>query len=164
MDSIPFGIEGYELLKALPEDMDYVMECIREMILSSVPRDEKDLRDLWIDDILQIVANDISGGKMENEVFKLTSEDGNAGLLWMGVSKDQFTCDDTGYLLGIFVRKDLRGKGLGKELMKAAERWCGANHLITLTLNVGAVNGAAIGLYRKMGYADQSIIMRRHLR
>ena len=164
MDSIPFGIEGYELVRATPDDMDFIMECMAGTILDSVPKDEKDLRDLWIDDILQIISNNMIERKEGNEVFKLVSENGYAGMLWMGVSKDQFTCDDTGYLLGIFVKKELRGQGLGKELMRAAERWCGINHLITLTLNVGAVNEVAIGLYKKMGYADQSIVMRRHLR
>ena len=164
MDSIPFEMEGYELVRAVGEDMDYVLECVREDILNSVPPDEKDLRDLWIDDVLQIASDSIEKGTMRDEVFRLVSGGENAGMLWMGVSRDQFTCDETGYLLGIFVRKDLRGKGLGKELMRAAERWCGINCLMSLTLNVGYVNEAAVMLYDSMGYRGQSIVMRRMLR
>ena len=164
MDSIPFEMEGYELVRAVGEDMDYVLECVREDILNSVPPDEKDLRDLWIDDVLQIASDSIEKGTMRDEVFRLVSGGENAGMLWMGVSRDQFTCDETGYLLGIFVRKDLRRKGLGKELMRAAERWCRTNGLTDLTLNVGASNECAKGLYRRMGYSERSTVMRRMLR
>ncbi len=164
MDRIPFDIEGYELVRISDEDMDFVMECVRDDILCSVPADEKDLRDLWIDDILGIVRGNISEGRMDSEVFKLVSDDGYAGMLWMGISKDEFTCDDTGYLLGVHVRKDLRRRGLGKALMRSAEEWCRSNSLMGIALNVGAVNDAAIGLYRSMGYSDRSIVMRRILR
>ena len=114
VDSIPFGIEGYSLVRAAAEDRDYILECMMDTILCSVPGDEKDLRDLWIDDILQVVSGNMDKG--DSEVFKLISDDGNAGMLWVGVSRDQFTCDLTGYILGIQVRKELRRKGLGKEL------------------------------------------------
>ena len=89
MDSIPFEMEGYELVRAVGEDMDYVLECVREDILNSVPPDEKDLRDLWIDDVLQIASDSIEKGTMRDEVFRLVSGRENAGMLWMGVSRDQ---------------------------------------------------------------------------
>ena len=164
MDSIPFGIEGYSLVRAKEEDRDFIIGCMRDSIVCSVPKDEKDLRDLWIDDILQIVSDDMDSGKMENEVFKLIRGDENVGMLWMGVSKDQYTCDDTGYLLGIYVREDLRRKGLGKELVRSAETWCRSKFLVSMTLNVGANNVPAMHLYKGSGYSDQSIVMRRMLR
>ena len=164
MDSIPFGIDGYRLVKACDDDKDYVLACIRETIVSSVPKEEKDLRDLWIDDILQIVADNMTGGKMENEAFVLRNDDGYAGMLWMGISKDQFTCDDIGYLMGLFVEEDLRRKGLGSELVRSAETWCRSKGLVSMSLNVGSVNSGAVVLYESMGYKSQSIVMRRFLR
>ena len=164
MDRLPFDIGGYELVKISDDDMDYVMECVRDDILSSVPSDEKDLRDLWIDDILEVVRGNIVQGRMDSEVFKLVSDDGYCGMLWMGISKDEFTCDETGYLMGIHVKRELRGRGLGKALMRSAEEWCRCNSLLSMALNVGSVNQAAISLYRSMGYSDRSIVMRRILR
>ena len=164
VDSIPFGKDGYTLVRAADEDRDYVLECMRDTILHSVPKEEKDLRDLWIDDILQIVSNNMDTGVMENEAFILRNDDGNAGMLWMGVSKDQYTCEDTGYLLGIFVDERLRGQGLGKELIRSAERWCGSKCLMSMTLNVGSVNSGAQRLYESMGYKCQSVVMRRMLK
>ena len=164
VDSIPFGKDGYTLVRATDEDRDYVLECMMDTILHSVPKEEKDLRDLWIDDILQIVSNNMDTGVMENEAFILKNDDGNAGMLWMGVSKDQYTCDDTGYLLGIFVDRDLRNRGLGKELMRSAELWCREKGLLSMTLNVGSVNIPAARLYESMGYKCQSTVMRRFFR
>ena len=164
MDSLPFGIDGYRLIRAGKEDEDFILDCMRESILCSVPEGEKDLRDLWIDDIIAIVSKNMGDGDMGNEVFKLVSGDGNAGMLWMGISRDQFTCEEIGYLLGIFVRRDLRGKGMGKELVRSAEIWCTENGLVTMALNVGTVNGPAVGLYERMGYKSQSIVMRKMLK
>lgn len=164
MDSIPFGKDGYRLERACDDDKDYVLACMRETIVCSVPKEEKDLRDLWIDDILQIVSDNMSEGKMENEAFVLRSDDGYAGMLWMGVSKDQYTCDDTGYLLGLFVEEGLRGKGFGRELVRSAETWCRERHLLSMSLNVGSVNSDALRLYEGMGYKSQSIVMRRFLK
>ena len=164
MDNLPFGIDGYDLIRATDEDRDYVLACMADTILRSVPKEEKDLRDLWIDDILQIVADNMDSGVMENEAFVLKDDNGYAGMLWMGVSKDQFTCEDTGYLLGVFVDERLRGKGLGKELIRSAERWCSLKSLMSMTLNVGSVNSAAVGLYESMGYKSQGIVMRRMLK
>ena len=164
MDSIPFGKDGYRLVRACDDDKDYILACMRETIVCSVPKEEKDLRDLWIDDILQIVSDNISEGKMENEAFVLKSDDGYAGMLWMGVSKDQYTCDDIGYLLGLFVEEDLRRKGFGRELVRSAEVWCKEKHLMSMSLNVGSVNSCAVALYESMGYKSQSIVMRRFLK
>ena len=164
VDSIPFGKDGYRLVRACDEDRDYVLACMRETIVCSVPKEEKDLRDLWIDDILQIVSDNMSEGKMENEAFVLKHDDDYAGMLWMGVSKDQYTCDDIGYLLGLYVEENLRRKGFGRELVRSAEEWCRSKGLLSMSLNVGSVNSNALRLYESLGYKSQSIVMRRFLK
>jgi Acetyltransferases len=98
-----------------------------------------------------------------NEVFVLKrSDDCRAGMLWMCSSKDQYTCDDTGYIMGIFVEPELRGNGLGKALLKAAEEWCSEKGLVSMTLNVSPLNDA-LGLYEKCGFRERSIVMRKDL-
>ena len=165
MDSLPFGIEGYRLIRAGPGDKEYVLRGMRETVVSSVPDNEKELCDLWIGDILNIVSYDLDTGKMDNEAFILVSDDGNnAGVLWMGKSRDHLTCDDTGYLMGLLVEKEFRRRGLGTELVRSAEHWCRSKDLLSMTLNVGAVNEAAAALYRKAGYEPRSIVMKRTLK
>ena len=162
MDSIFFDVDGYELVRADADDERYILSCMKETVLGSVSPDERGMSELWISDILMITADSLRKGN--GEVFKLMNGKEYAGMLWMGESRDQFTCDGTGYIYGIQVREDLRGRGLGRELMRAAERWCSANGLLTLTLNVGTWNRRARELYEASGFSVRSTVMSKTLR
>ncbi|MCQ2086298.1 MAG: GNAT family N-acetyltransferase [archaeon] len=164
MNEIPFPLKGYTLTKIKKnDDVSYFLSCIKETILSSVSSIEKNLSSLWIDDIISVVSCKLSKGPMLNEAFKLSNEARNIGILWMGKSRDQYTCDDTGYLLGIFIEKNERRKGLGQALLDSAELWCKLNSLVSITLNVGAHNKEALNLYSSAGYEPQSTIMKKFI-
>lgn len=160
---LPFGLNGYSLSEATDDEYEFVMDCVKGSILSSVPEEDKLLSDLWINDILNISEASINRKEMDCEVFILKSQTEKIGMLWMGVSKDQFTCDPTGYLLGVFIIESQRGKGLGRELMRSAEHWCKMKGLITLTLNVGSENKAASNLYSSSGFIPQTVVMKKML-
>jgi len=81
----------------------------------------------------------------------------------MGVSRDQFTCDETGYVLQVYVEERLRRRGLGKALMGSAEEWCRKKGLFSLTLNVGSVNETAKQLYRSAGLSPRTVVMQKRL-
>lgn len=163
MDSLQFDIEGYTLVRASPEDRDYLIECIGESVIASVSGIEREMCGFWIDDTLAVVSNNLDAEG--NEAFILLGSKGErAGMLWMGISRDQFTCDEIGYLLNVFVEKDFRGKGLGKALVRSAEKWCVENDLCSMSLNVGNENRSAMAMYEEMGYRTQSMVMRKPLR
>ncbi|MFA6710757.1 MAG: GNAT family N-acetyltransferase [Candidatus Methanomethylophilaceae archaeon] len=164
MDNLPFNTKGYRLLKAAGDDKPFLLSCVKESILASVSKEEAEMQGLWINDILGITSTNLDSDMMENEAFILTDGNGkNVGILWMGKSKDQFTCDDIGYLLGIFVEKRLRGRGLGRSLLEAAETWCRNKGLMSMTMNVGSANEKAIALYESSGYVPQTMVMKRQL-
>ena len=165
MTELRFPLKGYALRRAGDGDMRFVTDCIRDSVLSSVPETERKHSGLWIDDILGVTSIAIGGGLMGSEVFVLCDgSEERIGMLWMGTTKDQFTCEETGYLLGIFIIKEFRGKGLGKALMACAEDWCAKNDLLSLTLNVGSVNGDAKRMYEHSGFEPRSVVMRKRLR
>jgi len=164
VDNLPFNTKGYRLSKTSGDDRPFILSCIKESILISVPKEEAEMQGLWINDILGITSANLESGAMENESFVLLDEnEKKVGMLWMGKSKDQFTCDDIGYLLGIFVEKRLRGRGLGRSLLESAEAWCKNKGLVSMTMNVGSVNEKAIALYESSGYVPQTIVMKRQL-
>ncbi|MCQ2055973.1 MAG: GNAT family N-acetyltransferase [archaeon] len=164
MNKIPFSIEGYTLTKIKKsDDVNYFLSCIKKTILESVSDIEKNLSDFWIDDIMSVANCKLSKGIMFNEAFKLSNKTQNIGILWMGKSKDQYTCDDTGYLLGIFIEENERRKGLGQALLNSAELWCKFNSLMSITLNVGAHNREALSLYLSSGYKPQSTVMKKFI-
>jgi len=160
---LPFPIRGFVLRSMRDNDLDYFIGCMRSTVLNSVTDAERDLGHLWIDLILNGVQNKLS--ESDNETFVLENENGNkAGILWLGRHKDQYTSDDTGYILGIYVEEELRGKGLGRGLMNSAEEWCRQKGFLSLTLNVGALNTSARPFYDSLGFAERSVVMRKSLR
>jgi len=138
---------------------------MRESILLSVTEKEKEHSDLWMEDILSVTTIALEGNMMRSELFVLEDADGmRRGLLWMGVSRDQFTCEEMGYLLEVFVDEGSRGKGIGKALVGCAEDWCRRNGLLSLTLNVGSPNVLAADIYGRLGYEPRSAVMKKRLR
>ena len=155
---------GMVLRTALPSDSDYVMHCIRESVLVSVPEEQRVLSDLWIDAIVSVSEKEISEHRMDDHVYVLDDGGSHAGMLWLGSSNDQFTCDPTGYLLGIFVEPGLRRQGIGTMLLDAAEDICREEGYITMTLNVGAPNSGAVAFYDSRGFRTQTYVKQKLLR
>lgn len=160
MDSIPFRKEGFTLERT--DDRGYILDCMRETIVASVTDIDREYEALWIHDIMAVIASNLDDPR--NEAFALMHDGGKAGLLWLGRSNDQFTCEPIGYVLGIFVDEGFRGKGLGKDLMASAEAWCKENGLLSLSLNVSTLNHVARSLYDGCGFTEQSVVMRKDLR
>ncbi|WP_373459012.1 N-acetyltransferase family protein [Peribacillus sp. V2I11] len=57
---------------------------------------------------------------------------------------------------GMMIRKNYRGEGIGKELIKALLEWAEANPFIEkVSLGVFSTNQRAISLYKKMGFVEE---------
>ena len=59
--------------------------------------------------------------------------------------------------LGITVRSDARGIGVGRALMLALEEWAREFGVDRITLGVFEGNDPAIGLYRSLGYVEEGV-------
>jgi len=154
-----FSVDGYVLERT--NGIGYVLECTKQSVLRSVDDHEREGSEFWMDILLSFVTAALDDPK--NEIFVLKRSDGHrSGMLWMCRSKDQYTCDDTGYIMGIFVEPELRGNGLGKALVKAAEDWCSDKGLMSVTLNVSPLNDA-LAMYEKCGFRERSVVMRKDL-
>jgi RimJ/RimL family protein N-acetyltransferase len=66
--------------------------------------------------------------------------------------------------LGMLVERDWRGHGVGSALLQAAIGWARGRGLHKLCLEVFPHNAAAIGLYRKFGFADEGRRVRQYRR
>jgi len=65
--------------------------------------------------------------------------------------------------IGMMVAADWRGRGVGTALVDAAIAWARAHGLHKLTLEVFPQNGAALALYRKVGFVEEGRRLR-HVR
>lgn len=57
--------------------------------------------------------------------------------------------------IGMAVRREWRGRGVGSALLDAAEEWARGNGVHKLSLDVFVHNERAIGLYRKHGFVEE---------
>lgn len=154
---------GLELKPASEEDMPYVAGSIGADILDSVDPPERELADLWMDRIVATAMESIASRRMKDEVMVLRRDGERAGFIWIGESVDQFTCEPTGYILGIRVDEGLRRTGAGTEMLEWAESVFRGKGLASATLNVGAANDDGERFYAGRGYLPRSIVMRKPL-
>ena len=61
---------------------------------------------------------------------------------------------DEAHVTNVAIREDLRGRGLGKQLMQALIQLAADSGMIWMTLEVRRSNTVAQGLYRKLGFVD----------
>ena len=155
---------GMVLRPADADDLRYISDCIASTLKASVPDEEASLSDLWTGTTVAAALDSLSTRKMQDEAFILTDGTGNRGMLWMGISRDQYTAEETGYLLGIYVSEELRGRGIGRELVSAAESWCVDKGLYTMQLDVSPCNEPAYSLYTSSGYTVRSAVMTKTLK
>lgn len=65
--------------------------------------------------------------------------------------------------LGIAVREDRRGQGIGAALMAFAEDWARERDLAAITLDMSSANEAAGRFYERLGYRVYGLLMRKPL-
>ena len=62
-----------------------------------------------------------------------------------------------GFIFDFVIDEAFRGKGYGKESLKALEKYASKLRVEDLSLHVFAHNTVAVALYRKMGYKVTSL-------
>lgn len=96
-------------------------------------------------------------GKIENEKETLLVAEINGGLVgWIVFQSDyRKKLSHTGSLT-MLVKKEYRGKGIGKMLLKALLDWAEKNPFIEkVSLGVFSTNIGAISLYKSMGFMEE---------
>ena len=68
------------------------------------------------------------------------------------------------YIAELFVVESLRGIGAGRALIVACENWARARGLTVMQIGVLPGNVRAHDIYRRQGYADYGIQLRKYLR
>lgn len=81
---------------------------------------------------------------------------GLGGFLEAGMRKYAEGCESSpvGYIEGWYVDEDLRGQGLGKALVRAAEEWARSLGLTEMASDTWLENEISIQAHLKMGYEE----------
>ncbi len=98
----------------------------------------------------------------DKELYRKTWQgiiDGGGGALFVACDEDEvvgslsiFVTQSGEHDLGMLVRQERRGQGVGTALVRKALNWAQRHKVPALGLGVFAHNEAAIGLYEKMGF------------
>ncbi len=92
-----------------------------------------------------------------HDIFVGHSDGEEVGVLWLFTDPGLTTSETMIY--DIEIAEQHRGKGFGRELLTAAERWCAGHGIGVLKLHVFANNIAAVNLYESAGFEATNINM-----
>ena len=82
-------------------------------------------------EVQQLIQSGVSGTLPAVVLVAIDASEGLAGFLEVGLRSHADGCHverPVGYVEGWFVREELRGRGIGRQLMKAAEDWSRAQN------------------------------------
>jgi GNAT superfamily N-acetyltransferase len=97
-------------------------------------------------------------------VAEKPSDGSPQGFVHVHSAKDYFTGEAHGHVSDLVVSSHAEGRGVGRALMAAAERWSLAQGHRLLTLNVFGENHRARSLYERLGYLVDTTKMVKTLR
>ena len=86
------------------------------------------------------------------------------GFVWCKTERDYFIDRPVGHVIDIAVTKAGEGKGIGRALLEAAERWAEDAGYPWITLHVFEGNDHARRVYEKVGYLPEWTRMLKPLR
>lgn len=86
------------------------------------------------------------------------AEDGGEVVGFVTIStRRHFAGDLDAYVGELVVDRGAEGRGVGRELMTAAEEWGRREGLVHITLDTGAANARARAFYRALGYEEEDV-------
>ena len=97
-----------------------------------------------------------------HDIFVGLVDDQEVGVLWLFTDPALKTPETMIY--DIEIAEEQRGKGLGRELLTAAEEWCADHSIGLLKLHVFAHNTTAVSLYESAGFEATNINMAKVIR
>jgi ribosomal protein S18 acetylase RimI-like enzyme len=90
-------------------------------------------------------------------LWVVEAEGRRVGTVFLGLR------DGGAWLYDITIDEDVRGRGYGRAAMTALEKEARSRGFAGIGLNVWGGNAVARGLYRSLGYVEESVHMRKRL-
>jgi ribosomal protein S18 acetylase RimI-like enzyme len=141
-----------------PTDRDVVQSLGRRLTEGVAPwRDPVKVGDAvagWVRGSLDQATSDTCGA--------FVASDGEQVVGFVTVTEQRHWSGDTDAYIGeLVVAVDAEGRGVGRELVGAAEQWAVGRGHRRITLETGAANHAARSFYASLGYAEEQVQLTR---
>ncbi len=76
-------------------------------------------------------------------------------VIVMTGNQESSTGESQGYVFDLSVIPSMQGRGIGRNLMKIAERFCRVHGMKYVCLNVTSSNETAVNFYQNIGYEEE---------
>ncbi|MFF2753107.1 GNAT family N-acetyltransferase [Psychrobacillus sp. NPDC058041] len=146
----------FEIRYLKENEKNFLMEMLYESI--HIEREKKPPLDelLYTDELKKYHQN--WGRKGDKALIAIDNSGTPVGAVWYRLFSSEergygYVNDDTPEL-GIAIKKEVRGKGLGTQLMYSIIDEAKSNSFKVLSLSVDGDNTNAINLYRSLGFAE----------
>jgi len=125
--------------------------------LSESDRKELD-KEKWTKHILEVFEK---LSKRETDRIFVAEDERHAflGYVWVGEGGNMMTGLKHGYVYDVFVKKEFRGRGIGRTLLEKAQNYCREKGYSRILLMVSVNNANATELYNKMGFKTEQMHM-----
>jgi ribosomal protein S18 acetylase RimI-like enzyme len=104
-----------------------------------------------------------AAGQPGHAVYVAVAGDQVVGVVGIR-EQTHFTGQTDAYVGELAVAPGLERRGIATALMDAAEAWAARRGLAFLTLHTGAANQPARGLYRRLGYREEELLLTKAIR
>ena len=139
---------------ATAADLPIVLFLVPRLVAFDVPlwRDGEAVRASSESLLLEALTTPPAG----SAVLLASSYNEPLGFVHLETTPEFFTGEPQGYVANLAVKEAGEGKGVGKVLIDAAERWTKEQGMRHLTLYVFAGNARARAFYARLGFEEDS--------
>jgi ribosomal protein S18 acetylase RimI-like enzyme len=140
--------------QATKEDLEFLQSLVPRLSEFGLPpsRDAKALGKVTRDYLQQLFD-----GSLAPFIFIAEQEGKRLGFIQLGEDKEFFSGEPHAYIANLAIAQEAEGKGVGKFLMQAAEKWAKEKGYRFISLYVFGTNRHARAFYEKLGYDEDSL-------
>jgi GNAT superfamily N-acetyltransferase len=103
------------------------------------------------------IESSLASAHRDNQAVLVAVLDGRPVGMVSLAERRHFTGDTDAYVGELVVDSSVEGRGAGRSLMAAAERWAAGRGLSRITLETGTRNHRARSFYASAGYQEEDI-------
>lgn len=146
----------YSIRDAVPGDAEAIRALMPRLAAFDIPS-RRDPEELWRGDE-QILDGWRAGSEPDCRIcVAVDEEDTVVGAVMLRLRPELLSSRPSAHLEVLVLAEQAEGYGIGKALMREAERVARDRGALTLTLTAFAANTRARGLYESMGYDGELI-------
>jgi len=153
---LPSDVAAVRIRDAQPDDRDFILRLVPELLAFDSPPVWRGVGEMTAVDV-RVIGEALEGRPRGASVLIAEDERGlRMGFIHLCEEQDYFggAC---GHVGDVVVTPAARGRGVGRALLAAGERWARERGYRMLTLNVFVGNARARALYEAIGFRPETV-------